>query len=88
MYVIYLQNISNVENEGIWEGLDRNPFPILLYLETFHFVDLQEYSETYSIRMRSKANNLIRLRTWRVLIHPHRLKPISKELFYFLCLYL
>ena len=53
----YLQNVSYVDNESTWKGFNRNPHPIFPYLETFHFIDLKEYSEAHCIRMRGYAND-------------------------------
>ncbi|RHN55709.1 hypothetical protein MtrunA17_Chr5g0420911 [Medicago truncatula] len=74
----YLQDISNINNKSIRERTDWNPNSILFYLKSFHFIDLEKDGKGTSIRMRIQSNDLIWLRTRRVIIHSHCLASLFK----------
>lgn len=83
----YLHNVSNIDDKSVRQGFDRNPYSFFPDLESLSFIDLEENCNGISIRMRVEPHHKLGLWAWRVIVHPHSLAAILKQLIYLLCLH-
>lgn len=66
-----LKLISNVDYEGIGDGLNGDPSVTVANLETRHILVRVENGHPTRIRMRRKAQGEIGLRAFWVIVKPH-----------------
>lgn len=80
---VNLKNISNVDNEGIWDETHREPNAIFLNLEPFHSIELVQDGQPRPVGVRPQTDDQLRRRAWRIIRHPHRLHSILEQLLHF-----